>query len=431
MAGASVQVKGVEDTGPAAPYVAPEWVAIDRPVKLGDLIDWPQQLEATGRVPQLQPVKVELRVPPDLAAWRGPGVPLTLKVQYTPPACATDAYLEVGINDQLLQTVTLRLAAEPIVETKEVFIPYYRLRSRSELAFGFRFPVKDEPQCRGAQAPVVKAAVLPESTIDLSGIPHYARMPNLAHFATIGFPFTRRADLSETVVVLPDAPAAGDIDAMLALMARMGEATGRPATRVRVAAAKDAAAFGDADLLVIGASPEQSLITLWGERMPISFSGLVRVSQRSAVRLDGVFDWLGMEAPPDTSVASKVSFEGAGPVAALYGFESPLKRGRSVVVVTALASSQLARVLDALDDRPMRRGIKGSAAFVLPDKVESVLVGPTYHVGFMPLWAGTGYWLSQHTEVAGVVLTLLLAAAGFAAYVVRNKLVAWRKRRRA
>ena len=429
LSGASVQVKGVETQAPLAPYDAPAWVATDRAVRLGDLADWPQQLEVSGRLPNLEPARVELRTPPDLAAWRGPGIPMTLKIQYTPPACAADAYLEVGINDQLLETVPLRLANTPVVETKEVFIPYYRLRSRSELAFGFRFPVKDEPACRDARA-TVRAAILPESTIDFSGVPHFARMPNLAHFASVGFPFTRRADLSETVVVLPEAPARGDIEAMLELMARMGEATGRPATRVRVATPKDATALEGADLLVIGAPPQQALLARWSERMPVSFSGLVRVSQRPAARLEGVFDWLGLEAPPDTAVASKVSFEGGGPVAALYAFESPLTAGRSVVVATALAPDQLARVIDALDDRPMRRAIKGSAAFVLPDKVESVLVGPTYHVGFMPPWAGMGYWLSRHSEIVGIGLTLLLAALGYAAFVVRNRIVAWRRRRR-
>jgi hypothetical protein len=428
MSGASVQVKRVEEK-PQAPYGAPAWVPLDRPVRLGDLIGSPQQLEISGRVSDLQPVRVDLRIAPDLAAWRGPGIPLTLKLQYTPPACATDAYLEVGINDQLLQTLALRLANEPIIETKEVFIPYYRLRSRSQLAFGLRFPVKDEPQCRDARAPIVKAMVLPESTIDFSGIPHYVRMPNLEHFAAIGFPFTRRADLSDTVVVLPETPAIGDIDAMLALMARMGEATGRPATRVRIASPQDAAALENADLLVIGAPPQQALLARWSERMPISFSGLVRVSQRSDVRLDGVFDWLGLEAPSDTTVASKVSFEGGGPVAALYAFESPVTRGRSVVVATALVPEQLARVVDALDDRAMRRAIKGSAAFMLPGKVESVLVGPTYAVGFMPPWAGLGYRLSLHPGLAGIALTLMLGLAGYIAFIVRSRILAWRGRR--
>ena len=430
MSGPSAQVKKVADKAPLAPYEVPAWVPTDRAARLGDFLDWAQQLEATGRAPDLDPVRVELRLPPDLATWRGPGAPLMLKVQYTPPACITDGNLDVSVNDELLQTVPLRIANEPIIEAKELFIPFYRLRARSELQFAFHFTAKDEPQCRGPGAPLLKASVLPESTLDVSGFPHYVRMPNLAYFAAIGYPFTRRADLSETVVVLPEKPAAGDIEAMLALMGRMGEATGHPATRVRMATPKDASALEGADLLVIGASPQQALLDQWSERMPVALSGAVRRVSQSAVRLDGVFDWLGMGAPDDTSVAREVSFEGVGPVAALYGFQSPVSSGRSVVAITALVPDQLERVVDALDDRLMRREMKGSAAFIVNGKVQSVLVGPTYHLGRMPPWTGAGYWLSQNPAVLGVGLTLILVALGYAAYLLRNRLVAWRVRRR-
>jgi hypothetical protein len=431
MSGASVQVKAVEDKGAVPPYEAPAWAPLDRAVKLGDLIDWPQQLESSGRPPQLDAVHVDVRVPPDLATWRGPGVPLVLKLQYTPPACAVDAYVEVSVNGQLIESQPLKLANAPIVETKEAFIPYYRLRARNEIGFAFRFPVRDEPACNDPRAPPIKAVVLPESTIDFSGFPHYVRMPNLAHFASAGFPFTRRPDLAETVAVLPDEPVAADVDTLLALMARMGEATGRAATRVRIARATDTAALEGADLLVIGSTFQQPLLKRWGENMPIAFTGNVQRVSRSVSRTDQVFDWLGLAAPLDTTVATQVSFEGTGPTAAIHAFESPVTRGRSVVVVTALVPEQLSRVIDALDDRDMRREIKGSAAFVMRDRVESVLVGPTYHVGRMPPWTGLGYWLSQRPELVGGVLTVLLAALGFAAYVARNRFVAWRARRRS
>src|SRR5688500_5567815 len=160
------------------------------------------------------------------------GVPLLLTLQYTPPACASDARLELGVNDELLQVITLRNAPEPITEVRELFVPSYRLRSRSQLQFGFRFPLKTDGACRDARPEIVKAVVSPDSSIDFSGFPHHAQMPTLNHFATIGFPFTRYADLSQTVVVLPDKPVAADIEAMLGLMGRMGESTGYPATRV-------------------------------------------------------------------------------------------------------------------------------------------------------------------------------------------------------
>ncbi|MEO5676492.1 MAG: cellulose biosynthesis cyclic di-GMP-binding regulatory protein BcsB, partial [Usitatibacter sp.] len=334
-----------------------------------------------------------------------PGVPLTLELQYTPPACATDSYLDLGLDDEVFQVVALRSAQQAITETRKVFIPASRLRSRAQLQFGFRFALKDDAGCR-AQAGVAKAAVSPDSTLDFSGFPHYTRMPNLEHFAAAGFPFTRFADLSQTVVVLPDRPVAGDIEAMLGILARMGEATGYPATRVRIATPKDEAALGDADLLLIGASPQQVLLDKWAASFPVAVGRHARQ-------------------------AGPVTFEGAGPLAAVYGFESPLTSGRSVVAITALAPDQMLRVLDALDRKEMREEVRGSAAFVFPNKVQSVAVGRTYSVGFLPPWTGAGYWLSEHPVVPGLLAAVALLAAAYAAWRVQRKAVAWRVRSRA
>jgi hypothetical protein len=430
MSGPAIQVKRVEDKGVRSAYDAPGLVRVDRPMKLGELIDWPQQLQAAGRPPTLDPIRVDLRVPPDLATWRGPGVPLALRVQYTPPPCAADSALEVAINDELLQVVVLKSVREPVAEVKELFIPSYRLRSRDQLQFGFRFALKDEASCRDARAETVKAVVGADSTIDFSGFPHYARLPNLNHFATVGFPFTRFADLAQTVVVLPDQPLAPDVEAMLGLMGRMGEATGYPATRVRIALAKEEAGLADADLLVIGASPQQSLLDKWAASLPVALTGVARRVSQPASPMAAVSDFLGFGAPPDTSIASQVSFEGGGPIAVVYGFESPITSGRSVVAVTAVAPDQMLRVLDALDNPETRKAVRGSAAFVLPGKVESVLVGKTYASGNLPPWTGAGYWASEHPAMAtvlGVIAFLLLAWIAWRVARVASRLV----RRRA
>ena len=431
MSGAAVQVKRVEDRGPRPAYDAPGFVRLDRATKLGELIDWPQQLQGSGRPPALDPIRVDLRVPPDLAAWRGPGVPMTLKLQYTPPACAADANLDVSINDELLQVAVLKSAHEAIADVREIFIPSYRLRSRDQLQLGFRFAMKEEGACRDARPEATQAVVGADSTIDFSGFPHYARLPNLNHFATVGFPFTRFADLAQTVVVLPEKPVAADVEAMLGLLGRMGEATGYPATRVRIAAPKDEAQLADADLLLIGASPQQSLLDKWAGSLPVALSGIARRVSQPASRAAAVYDWLGFGAPPDTSIASQVSFESGGPIAAVYGFESPVTSGRSVVAVTAVAPDQMLRVLDALDQPEMRKAIRGSAAFVLPDKVESVLVGRTYSTGFLPPWTGAGHWLSEHPVVLAVFAALALLLFAYIVRRLQGRVASWRSRRRA
>jgi hypothetical protein len=73
-----------------------------------------------------------------------------------------------------------------------------------------------------------RGAIDPDSSIDFSGYPHYAELPQLSHFASLGFPFTRHADLSQTAVVMPEQPGREDIETLLTLLGRMGESTGYP-----------------------------------------------------------------------------------------------------------------------------------------------------------------------------------------------------------
>ena len=439
VAAVALAVGGAKLSGPAAKmaaadkpvrvaYDAPANVAIDRPVKLAELLDWPRQLETSGKGPALPPVKVDLRVPPDLATWRGPGVPMVVKVQYHPSSCTSESQLEMALNDEPLMSRSLRTSNELLAEEHELFIPAYRLRARMRMQFTFRFIPRNDPRCLATARPMT-AAVSPESTIDFSGFPHFAQMPNLNHFATVGFPFTKYADLSQTVVVLPERPVAADIEAMLGLMGRMGEATGYPATRVRVATPRDEAALADADLLVIGATPQQQLLVNWADELPVTLTGYARGSPREEpTRLAAVYGWLGIGTQQDAPRASPIAFDGGGPLAAVFGFESPLKRGRSVVAVTAVAPEQVLRVLDALEDGDQRKAMRGNAAFVLPGKVESALVGKTYDVGFMPPWTGALYWLQENpvpaVGMAVIGLLMLLTLAWFAYW----RISAWRKR---
>ena len=120
----------------------------------------------------------------------------------------------------------------------------------------------------------LQATVDPESTLDFSEFPHYVAMPNLAYFADLGFPFTRMADLSETAVVLPAQPSADEVSLYLAVMGRMGEATGYPALRHALISPADTDKFSDHDLIVLG----------WGIGKNCSASGqtVFRLSRSTA-----------------------------------------------------------------------------------------------------------------------------------------------------
>src|SRR5690606_19834600 len=100
------------------------------------------------------------------------------------------------------------------------------------------------------------AAVDEDSQIDFSGYEHYLEMPNLRAFSGSGFPFSRMADLSETVVVMPVKPKSGEVSVLLETLACIGSQVGYPAWKITVLDGWEQALGMDADVLWIGNTPE-------------------------------------------------------------------------------------------------------------------------------------------------------------------------------
>uniref|UniRef100_UPI0019543A13 cellulose biosynthesis cyclic di-GMP-binding regulatory protein BcsB n=3 Tax=Enterobacterales TaxID=91347 RepID=UPI0019543A13 len=54
-----------------------------------------------------------------------------------------------------------------------------------------------------------------DSTIDFSKYYHFIAMPDLRAFANASFPFSRMADLSESIIVMPKAANEGQVATLL------------------------------------------------------------------------------------------------------------------------------------------------------------------------------------------------------------------------
>jgi hypothetical protein len=240
-------------------------------------------------------------------------------------------------------------------------------------------------------------------------------MPHLGYFATLGFPFTKYADLAQTAIVMPQTPSAHDIEVMLTLLGRMGEATGYPATRVAIAGPSDESLLKDHDLLLIGTAANQGLLAKWTENLPAVITGPDRRISQPVRTVNFLYDWLGFGTEPDPRVATQEILRGNGPLAAMLGFESPLSAGRSVVAVTAVEDKDMAQVLDVLENEGIAKNMHGSAVFVRGDKVESILAGKTYTIGVLPFWVPIWYFLTEHRLL---LIVLSLAAAVILAFAL-------------
>jgi len=416
LAGPVARITQLAEAQPRKPFDAPNWLRTDRPVHFGELVP-PQALNVNGHRPA--PIDVNLRLPPGLFGWRSNGVPVDLKYRYSPRPGARQSVLEVLAGGQLVQSFSLhpetqtvyrRALGMPLSEAEaRLDVPTYMLPPLSSLQFRYVYEYAKLGECQNSIVDNIMSSIDPGSTIDISGLPRYAAMPDLAAFSDAGFPFTRMADLSETAVILPDGAGAADYSAYLALLGAMGESTGYPATHVTVAQAAQVDELDGKDLLVLASGDNQPLLARWRSALPDGFAG--------GGRSFGLSDWfsraLAWFGPdPDERRARpdrRLDFSAGGTSAVFAGLESPLSGGRSVVVVAGTNADGLAAAADAvLANRYRDDKIRGSLAVVRGDQVVSLLDEQSYYVGKLPPWLGLQWFFARHTLL---LLAILLVSA--------------------
>ena len=426
--GTTASLGSFQEPPPRRPYDAPRWLANDRPVKLGELAP-ASDFSVASYTPDV--VKVNLQLPPDLFTWRSRGIPLDLRFNYTPRVRADQSTLNLSLDNSFIASLPLR-AANPagdhwwnplalkllpdgtVSQSKDLLLPPLLLSSRSQLRMHYHF----EPPAGDCKPLVdnVRGNIDPASTIDVSRFPHYIAMPELAAYANSGFPFSRLADLAETVVVLPDQPETSDTETYLALLGHLGNATGYPALRLTAGRAANVSQFAQKDLLVIGSLQSQPLFTQWADRMPLRRGADTKEFQLGSWIEDSLNLITGTRQREDLPATTQMTVAQDGSDAVLAGFESPLQKERSVVAVVGGAASQPA-LLDALMSPSLVRNIQGSTAFVRGNQVSSLLAGGTYYVGRLPpvMWLQWNLSRSPLLLAAAVVALAFIGAA--AAYL--------------
>lgn len=423
----------VQDPKAAArqPNDAPNWLAMHRPVRFDELVA-PAALDVTGQHPGA--VRLDMRLPPDLFLWRSRGVPVDLYYRYTPQAAGTTSSLNVQFNGEHLRSyrqggtgsrgwaerMRARLWGEPQDREARLSLPPQLVgtQSHARLSLAFSHDGDDERADCQTTAQTTHSVIDGRSTVDFSGLSHYLPLPDLAAFANAGYPFTRWADLSQTAVVLPEIPAAGEVDAYLTLMGRMGEATGYPARQVRVVRGAEVQQVADRELILIGTPASQPLLHDWAEAMRFSVSSVEpqrepSMWQRWAARL-----WQRERYEPH----GELSLANTGAQAALVGFESPLEAGRSVVALVGVSADALALVGQALTDPARIAAIRGHAVALQPaQRVQSYLADPTYAQGDLP-WISRLRWeLSTRPILLWMVLMGSTALLSSVLYVLLRR----------
>jgi cellulose synthase operon protein B len=410
--------------GRRAAYDAPRWVRTDRPVKLGELIDSPDQLQTHGIAPPL--MNVNLRLPPDLFTWNRVGVPVDLHYRYTAPAERDNSVLTVSVNGQLLRSYRLPPESEsggggkffvPLLqndgsrESRGLVIPAFQLASDNQMQFQFSMDFHREPNCKEIFVDNTHESIDPDSTIDISSFP---ALPNLALFANAGFPFTRYADLGETAVVLPDAADRAALEQLFFLLGRMGRQTGAATLAYRLLDAHEAETAKDTDLILLTGAGANTLLEHWGRDLALVFGKLGRDYHELAKAPSASSGMARPDAPE--GAAPNVVIQANGSLGALMGFESRVSSGRTVVALAGSDAAAAAALIGVLEDPAKVPLIRGELALVHDDSVQSFQGSDAYFVGSLSWWQWLWFHFSRHAWILMLLSIATAVAAGLFIY---------------
>jgi cellulose synthase (UDP-forming) len=364
---------------------SPRWVQTTKPSSLWSYTQT-NELSTNGS----QPIISYVRIPPDLYFGDQDSVKLRLQYSLSHLSPSQSAYMRVVANGSQVTYLPLsRKSSANAVQSTEIPVPVNYLRPfANTLQFQFIFADKERRDLCAAPPPSnMSGTILPSSNLDLHQFPHWTAMPNLELFANAGFPFTRFAGLSRTIVVLPQQPSAREITTMLDLLAYFGAQTGYPAIRFEIG---DAKSFEqDKDLLVIGTESDILTTSAVTAALPISIEegGLSHRVDTTLSLLRSLWTRISRFDPESFSDIQKTEEESKLDRSLSTPFDSviemtksPAGRNRSVVMVV-LGKGSVDTFPAFLDVSPSTQ-INGNVSIQHGAQFDSFSIDPSvYYVG--------------------------------------------------
>ena len=420
------------------PYDAPRWITTDRPVKLSELIRKDQSLTTTGI--WHEPLRVAFRAAPDLFLWDGDTIPLRINYRFPSESWIDEenSFLSMTLNNTFLHNLPVnkqgileqlwhRLGGDARQEQYNMPLEPYMIYGDNQLQLYFNITPKESAPCSVLLNNNIKSMIDDSSTIDLSHTRHFALLPNLSYFVGASFPFSRLADYSQTVLLLPENPSETQIATLLDLAARSGNATGTSLNHNRVvlgvpAGGADLEALRHRDVLVVSdldqnafnrtvlnGSPFETQARSFGVRTPTTW-------QKAQRWLLGDWNADGLEA--DRYFSSNEAWRG------FVSFRSPWNEDRLVVMAIGSNDDQLSRLHGDLASARINAAIRGDAAIITNENgVRSFRVGPQFPSGQMPPHMMIVWYANQHSG--------LLAALGLGFAIAAGLVLAAIMKRRA
>jgi len=400
--GESVRLGDFPLPEPRKPDDAPRWLTTEKLTSL-----WSYSSEQAMQSNGSTPIPVYFRVPPDLYYGETQNLNLRIASRYNAGAVAAGSALRMYLNGSLVNEAPLPPGQGFAEKQRNVLLPAAEMRPfGNTFLFNFDF-IPSNPNYIGQDpAQALKGAILQNSALDIRGLDHWARMPNLELFANAGFPFTRKADLADTTIVVPMQPTENEIALLLYLMSHCGMQTGYPVLRVNIAG-PDAVMRGDQDYLILGGVDDQPAFAPISSALPVTLDASgVHLQQQSNYlsRLNKLLQ----KYMPSSTPENLPSNMGGAPSLMMEGIESPFYPGRSIVVVSLRNDDAVEEFADVFLARSQSSDISHSVSLLLNRHFTSyAMESSAYHVGYISKYSLMRIWMAEHFWVLLCVVILL------------------------
>ena len=299
--------------------------------------------------PNANPITLTFRLPVDFLIKENEYAKLSLDISYG-AGLRPDSSINVVINDKPLRAIQLDSASGSYIGGYKINIPTYLFKPGvNKISFLPSFNMQARQLCDALQDNGLFATIFENSTLYFPPMPHFVELPKIELFALNGFPFSRWPDGFETMIYLPKQDNASIVTA-LNMVGMITQKNGFPlfSVQIRFNEPKD----WDGEMLVIGTAP--SIPKFIMDAAPMGLTGNANVPYPVSR------GWDSEETPAITSQQGGLG-HGTG---VLMEFESMLKRGRSIILLTAESGEDLLELGKAMLEPAIQSSLKGNVAII-------------------------------------------------------------------
>ncbi|KNC11163.1 cellulose synthase [Klebsiella sp. RIT-PI-d] len=426
MASADVEAQAIPTS---KPYDAPRWIPTSRPVKLSELIRKDQSTTVSGV--WHAPLQVAFRAAPDLYLWDGETIPLHIGYRFPSETWIDEekSRLSVTLNNTFLSNLPMNKQgflemlwrkAGGDARQEKVTIPLepYLIYGDNQLSLYFNVVPKQTAPCSVLLNNNIKSRLNDDSWIDLSHTQHFSMLPNLSYFVGASFPFTRLADYSQTVLLLPETPSETQVATLLNLAARSGNATGMPLANNRVVLGIPGGGTSleylrQRDVLAVGGLDQKAFIQGLLSQSPY-IVGDNTLSVRPQTPWQKIQRWLLGDWSTDNIDADRY-FSSNEAWRGFVSYRSPWDAERLVVAAVGSNDDQLARLPDDLSSSRINAGIRGDTSIITDENgVRSFRVSNQFPSGQMPGYMMAIWYANQYSALLAIVGLIAASILGVA-----------------